>query len=55
VIIFGRIETHEKMKHGSSNGEGGNGYGHVGAVPVQIVYRQNDIKYFFPTESRWVP
>src|SRR5262245_38541516 len=55
VIVYGRIETQRKLKRGSSNGEGGNGYGHLGAAPVQLVFRQNDIKYFFQKESRWFP
>lgn len=55
VIIYGRIETRKKLKRGSNTGEGGNGYGHLGAAPVQIVYRPKDIKYFVTKESRWLP
>jgi hypothetical protein len=55
VIVYGRIETQRKLKTGSRNGEGGNGYGHQGASPVQLVFRPNDIKYFLPKESRWLP
>ena len=55
VIVYGRIETQAKLKRGSSNGEGGNGYGHLGASPVQLVVREKDIKYFDPKDSRWLP
>jgi hypothetical protein len=46
AIVYGRLETHRKLKPPKeSNGSGGNGFGHLGGTPAQLVFKQKDIKF----------
>lgn len=46
VIVYGQLEAKKKLKRG------GNGYGHLGAAPIQLVYRQMDIKILSEEEVK---